>query len=104
MKTVEVFKSKFKHHHIATICGSMKFYDEMIELAEFLTAKGFIVLVPFKHIEGSYGADQCKLMMHERIMMSDEIYVVNKDGYIGENTKENIEFAKSIGRHIYYTD
>jgi len=29
--------------------------------------------------------------------MSDFIYVINKDGYIGESTQKEIEYAKSLG-------
>ena len=31
----------------------------------------------------------------EKILISDAIYVVNKDGYIGDITKSDIEYAKS---------
>ena len=30
--------------------------------------------------------------------MSDAIMVINQNGYIGENTKEEIEYAKSKGK------
>ena len=35
---------------------------------------------------------------------SDAIYVVNKDGYIGESTKSEIEFAKEHNKEIMYLE
>ena len=41
----------------------------------------------------------------ERIKLADAILVVNVDGYIGNSTKNEIEFAKSLDKEIiYYTD
>ena len=41
----------------------------------------------------------------ERIRISDAILVVNVDGYIGNSTRSEIEFAKSLNKEIlYYTD
>lgn len=37
--------------------------------------------------------------------MADEIYVINKGGYIGESTRSEIEYAKAHGKIInYYED
>ena len=41
-------------------------------------------------------------MHKQKIDISDEIYVVNINGYIGENTKEEIEYAKNKNKKIYY--
>ena len=41
----------------------------------------------------------------EKIKISDAILVINKDGYIGNVTRNEIEFAKSLNKEIiYYTD
>ena len=40
----------------------------------------------------------------EKIKMSDFIYVVNKNGYIGSSTKSEIEFAKSLEKPIFYLE
>lgn len=43
--------------------------------------------------------------MHmKRIDMSDAIYVINKDGYIGTSTLEEIEYAKSNNKEILYLE
>lgn len=40
----------------------------------------------------------------QKIIMSDEVYVVNKNKYIGESTKSEIEFAISIGKPVIYME
>ena len=43
--------------------------------------------------------------MHKRkIDMADEIFVINVDGYIGERTKSEIEYAKAVGKNISYLE
>jgi len=36
--------------------------------------------------------------------MSDEIYVINKNGYIGESTKGEIEYAIKTGKRVDYLE
>ncbi|MPM93478.1 hypothetical protein SDC9_140615 [bioreactor metagenome] len=43
--------------------------------------------------------------IHKRkIDMSDEIYVINKNGYIGESTKGEIEYAIKNGKRVDYLE
>lgn len=48
--------------------------------------------------------DQLIEMHEQRIQLSDAIYVINKNGYIGENTKHEIEYAKAFGKEILYME
>ena len=44
-------------------------------------------------------------MHKEKIKLSDAILVVNVNDYIGNSTKSEIEYAKSLNKEIlYYTD
>ena len=43
-------------------------------------------------------------MHKQKIDMSDEIYVINFGGYIGESTKTEIEYAKANGKKISYLE
>lgn len=44
-------------------------------------------------------------MHKERIKLADAILVVNVDGYIGNSTSKEIDFAKALNKEIiYYTD
>ena len=44
------------------------------------------------------------LMHRQKIDMSDEIFVINKDGYIGESTKAEIEYAKLNEKKVSYLE
>ncbi|WP_066496146.1 hypothetical protein [Abyssisolibacter fermentans] len=100
-------------YKVITLCGSTKFKDEFIKAQKELTLKGNIVLtvVLFEHADGEYNTnitEDVKIMlgdMHKRrIDMSDEIFVINKDGYIGSSTKSEIEYAKKTGKKINYLE
>lgn len=43
-------------------------------------------------------------MHRQKIDMSNEIYVINFGGYIGESTKSEIEYAKAKGKKISYLE
>ena len=43
-------------------------------------------------------------MHRQKIDMSDEIYVINLGGYIGESTKSEIEYAQVKGKKISYLE
>ena len=40
----------------------------------------------------------------KRIELSDSIYVINKDNYIGKSTKLEIEYAQKLGKEIIYLE
>ena len=43
-------------------------------------------------------------MHKQKIDMSDEIFVINVGGYIGESTRSEIEYAKEHGKKISYLE
>jgi hypothetical protein len=92
-----------------TICGSMRFYPRMLEVAAQLTSTGRIVLMP--HDASLTGiADKTALehgrmldeMHRAKIRMSGSVYVVNTDGYIGESTRSEIAYASKLGIPVEY--
>ena len=91
---------------IITVCGSLKFKKEMIEIAEKIELDGNCVLAPIyptKSDKDAYTEDEVLMLdkMHkEKIKLSDAILVVNVNGYIGNSTKSEIEFAKSLKKKI----
>lgn len=97
---------------IITVCGSMKFINEMMDIAEKLELEGNCLLMPLfnsnRSNKDSYTEEEGKILdqMHkEKIKLADAIIVVNKDNYIGSSTSKEIEFAKSLNKEIlYYTD
>lgn len=108
-------KSKYP---VITLCGSTRFKKEFIEAQKRLTLEGNIVLSVglFGHSgdeevwedmdEGTITKTKIMLDdMHKRkIDMSDEIYVINVGGYIGDSTKSEIEYAKKNGKRVRYLE
>lgn len=98
-------------YEVVTLCGSTKFKDEFIKIQKELTLKGCIVISV--GLFGHSGDDEVwtegtKEMlddMHKRkIDMCDTVFVINKDGYIGQSTKSEIEYAEKHGKNIAYLD
>lgn len=98
-------------YEVVTLCGSTKFKEDFVKAQEFLTLAGCIVISVglFGHADGKYKKEitaEVKTMlddMHKRkIDMADSIMVINRDGYIGESTKSEIEYAKKTGKEIRY--
>lgn len=97
---------------IITVCGSLRFYKEMMEITEKMELKGNCMLVPIynpsRPSKDDFTEDEALILdkMHkERIKLADAILVINVDGYIGSSTSKEIEFAKSLNKEImYYTD
>lgn len=96
-------------YNIITLCGSIKFKTEFMKVQEELTLKGNIVFTPnfFSDMSNGINLETKKMLdkMHrQKIDMSDEIYVINVKGYIGESTKSEIEYAKTKGKKISYLE
>ena len=95
-------------YKIITLCGSIKFKDEFMRVQEEFTLDGNIVLTPnfFNNRKKEDIDEKTKKMLDEmhkqKIDMSDEIYVINVGGYIGESTKSEIKYAKERGKRISY--
>ena len=94
---------------IITICGSLKFIEEMKYYAEKLELEGNCVLTviyPIKNKE-SYTSEEINILEkghNKKIDISDAIFVVNKNGYIGESVKKEIEYAKNKNKEIIYLE
>lgn len=98
-------------YKVITLCGSTKFKDDFIREQKRLTLEGNIVISV--GLFGHSGDDEVftegvKEMlddMHKRkIDMADEIFVINKNGYVGSSTKSEIEYAHSHGKVVRYME
>lgn len=96
---------------IITVCGSLRFQEEMMKISEEMELQGNCVITPIYPTnpdKDAYTDEQVEVLdeMHkEKIKLSDAILVVNVDGYIGSSTRSEIEFAKELNKEIiYYTD
>lgn len=92
---------------IITLCGSIRFKEEFEMWNRELTKRGYIVLAPgvFGH-SGDEITDAQKneldILHRKKIAMSDCIGVINKDGYIGDSTRQEIIFAQMLKIPVKY--
>lgn len=101
-----------------TICGSIKFFDDMVKIQKDLEARGHTVLMPVKADGVDYWAEdntsrvQAKKTLElinehfHKIEQSDAILVVNMtkkdiENYIGANTFLEIGFAHYRDKKIF---
>lgn len=98
-------------YKVITLCGSTKFKDDFLKEQKRLTLEGNIVISVglFGHSgDDEVWTENIKEMlddMHKRkIDMADEIFVINKGGYIGESTKSEIEYAIKTGKKVSYME
>ena len=93
---------------IITIIGRYKYYDEMIIEADRLKKEGHTVFLPSSPLLDDINGIiiNYEKVMEEKIRMSDKVFVFNKgNGYIGKDTKREIDFALSINKVVeYYQD
>lgn len=105
-------------YRVITLCGSTKFKEDFLREQKRLTLEGNIVISVglFGHSgdsevwedleEGKRG--EVKEMLDDmhlsKIDMADEIFVINTDGYIGESTRREIEYAKAAGKTVRYME
>ena len=98
-------------YKVITLCGSTKFKDDFMREQKRLSLEGNIVISVgmFGHSgDVEVFNDGVKEMlddMHKRkIDMADEIFVINKDGYVGSSTKSEIEYAIKTNKKVVYME
>ena len=106
------------NYKVITLCGSTKFKDEFLREQKRLTLEGNIVISVglFGHsgdnevwenmTEGELTKTKIMLddMYKRKIDMADEIFVINKHGYIGESTRSEIDYAIKTGKKVNYME
>ena len=105
-------------YKVITLCGSTEFKDDFMREQKRLTLEGNIVISVglFGHSgdnevwenmdDGTLTKTKEMLDdMHKRkIDMADEIFVINKGGYIGSSTRSEIEYAIKTGKKVNYME
>ncbi|MCT4613086.1 MAG: hypothetical protein N4A47_06935 [Clostridia bacterium] len=95
---------------VITICGSLKFVNEIMMHSKRLELEGNCVLniiYSMQRDKDDYTEEQFEILdrMHkQKIDMSDAIFVINVGGYIGEGTKSEIEYAAKLDKEIIYLE
>lgn len=98
---------------VIILTGSCKFIDDFNRERERLTSEGNIVF--FNRFFKVYNDDNednipysIRFMIHElrtrNIDISDEIFVINKEGYIDPITQSDINYAIRKGKSIKYME
>jgi hypothetical protein len=97
---------------IVTLCGSTRFRPDFDRIMRELTMAGHIVIGPGVwevEKDPQYSPEQAAAVkealdeLHRRkIDVADMVMVVNLNGYIGESTAREIEYAKATGKHVAY--
>ncbi|WP_331719069.1 hypothetical protein OG985_48815 (plasmid) [Streptomyces sp. NBC_00289] len=99
---------------IVVLCGSTRYWEQLAEANLYETAAGRIVLAPgcnMKQLHPLWAtaaqADRLKQILDDlhlrKIDLADEVLVVNPDGYIGDSTRREIDYARNLGKPIRYT-
>lgn len=93
---------------VVTLCGSTRFKTEFLEAEARFEREGVAVFSVgyFAHADGIPISEEEKVAADElhkwKIRMSDEIFVVNPGGYIGESTRSEIAYASEVGVPVRY--
>lgn len=88
---------------IWVLCGSARFQAEISRVDAELAAAGRIA---FSY--GGFGHSSPDVLRRlsdvhrEKIRLATNVFVVNVDGYIGGDTRREIEYARELGRQIVY--
>jgi hypothetical protein len=97
-------------NRIVFLAGSTKFKEYFEKYAFDFTLSGYIVLTPsvYQHAEGLVFDKDTKNILKKmdkpKILLADEIFVINPDGYVGHSTSENIHYGQSLGKKINYME
>lgn len=110
-----LFKNRLTYlngkHKTITLCGSTKFKEQFLAAQKRLTLEGNVVISVglFGHSGDEQAwSENTKIKLDEihlqKIAMADQIFVINKGGYIGESTKRQIQYAVSNNKIIKYLE
>jgi hypothetical protein len=99
---------------IVVLCGSTRYWQELAEANLYETAAGRIVLAPGCNLKQPHPlwaapaqADRLKEVLdalhRQKIDLADEVLIVNPDGYIGDSTRSEIDYARACGKPVRYT-
>lgn len=98
---------------IICLCGSTRFIETFAIKTWELEREGYIVLgctllpmwyceVPSHFGEQTGTKEQCDELHKRKIDLADEVLILDVDGYIGESTRSEIEYATATGKPVRY--
>ncbi len=91
---------------VVTLCGSMRFSKQMQEIARELEInQGYCVLTPVGDgavILTEEDRESLAKAHYKKIDISDAVYIVNIDSYIGESVSKELLYAQENNKEIIY--
>lgn len=113
------FRSQCDEKHdlvrdFGVLCGSTRFVDEFNRQRKELTEAGAIVLsievvtTQSREQDPQHANPDLKQRLDElhkrKIDLADRVLVLNVGGYIGESTKAEVRYARTIGRPVEWLE
>jgi hypothetical protein len=96
---------------VITLCGSTKFKQDFLNVDKWLTLQSNVVISVglFGQVDNEPIFPEEKILLDEihkaKIELADEIFVINSGGYVGNSTKNEIEYARSKHKNVrFFTD
>lgn len=105
--------SKYKAPEgVRTVClvGSSRFKEKFHQIGESLEKQGVLVLMMsfFQHADNVPVSPEERAILRQvderRIDHADEVWVVSEGGYVGEDTRREIEYATGVGRLLRFCE
>ena len=91
---------------VVTLCGSTRFKQDYEDWNRRLTMMGYVVFScgVFGHANGGELSEAQKRSLDDihlrKIDLSDGIMVLDVDGYVGNSSQKEIEYARSRGKFV----
>lgn len=110
MITKEMLPREVQEGDVICLCGSTKFKDVFLEIKTLCMDLGAIVLTPevYGHSDeldfSTIQAEILRELHYFKIGLSDYVIIINIDGYIGESTLDEIDFANEVEVPVYYLE
>ena len=89
-----------------TICGSMRFAEEMKSIAFDLEVLHSLNVLQCVYGDGGHLTPEQRQTLsrahYRKIDLSDAIYVIDIGGYIGQSVQQEIDYARAHGKEILF--
>lgn len=93
-------------YQVITLCGSLKFIKDFVNVQITLERKGHVCFSVTAGEEDLPPTVEEKRILdkvhYKKIMLSDCILVIDVGGYIGESTRNEIEFALLNNKPVHF--
>ena len=114
VKFSKISSKKTNSPKIICLCGSTRFVDLFNEYRKIFTYRGYIVLsieiitTQSKSEDPQFVNPELKKMLDQlhlrKIDLADEVFIINKNGYIGESTHNEIDYCIKNHKSIKYLE